>query len=108
MRACSTAILAVGPLGILPVALTLPGSAPVSDFVSHGSTQMDTDVLESGKKEMMKWNPGSFVLAFIIKLTRPLPAVSAVPSGLGPGNSCAEDSARYSWRLIQTPYSFTL
>ncbi len=24
------------------------------------------------------------------------------------GNSCAEDSARYSWRLIQTPYSFTL
>jgi hypothetical protein len=41
-------------------------------------------------------------------LPRPLPVVSAVPSGLGHGNSCAEDSARYSWRLIQTPYNFTL
>jgi len=63
---CSTAILAVGPVGILPAALTLPGSAPVSDFVSHGSTQMGTDVLESGKKEIMKWNPASCVLAFLI------------------------------------------
>ena len=47
----STAILAVGPACILPAALTLLGSAPVSDFVSRGLTQMDTDVFESGKRK---------------------------------------------------------
>jgi len=59
----STAILAVGRAGILPAALTLLGSVPVADFCQP---QMDTDVFESGKKEIMKWNPDSCVLAFLI------------------------------------------
>jgi len=35
---------------------SLLGSARL-DFVSHGSTQMDTDVLESGKKENNEMEP---------------------------------------------------
>jgi hypothetical protein len=55
-------------------------------------------------------NPNVLVLSAVAPVSKVAAVVvSAVLSGSAPWEPLrAEDSARYNWRLIQTPYSFTL